>query len=140
MSHRNDDAVGVTIVIILGIFCLGSLKFSRSIGADFGVTLHAVSYTALLVVACCVAWWKLVPLYPLPWICVALAAATVMWHPVLDSICANAEEVFTPFGYLEGSNPFRDLEYSCWYANGLFKTCLTGTPLALAGFLFWKNK
>lgn len=82
-TDRNDNQIVqivISIIIIVAvIFLVYVWNFSKSIGADFQVTLSAVWKSIVILIAAIIVWWQfrprltvlaaffLIPLWPLWW-------------------------------------------------------------------------
>ena len=123
---RDMDPRVAALLIGLGIALIAIFNFSRSIGADFQVTLGAVGYSVVVaLVAGALCWTPLKPSLPVL-VSGTCAALWPGWWKVLDSIAHG------------GANPdtlaFRFPEEVWWNGNA-FKYGLEFGLVALLVFL-----
>ena len=123
---KNMDPTMAAILLGAGVAIFTVFGFSRSIGANFQVTLAAVGYSIGVIVILAVLYWT--PLKPSISISSSVAAATLWpaWWKVIDSIAHG------------GANPdalaFR-FPQEVWWNTNAFKYGLEAGLIALAVFV-----
>jgi len=122
---RQENPLGVILLIVLGLALLGVWNFSRSIGADFQVTLEALGRSAAVIGIAGGIWYFLRLNVMLLGVGTA-AGLWPCWWKVLDSIANN------------GANPDKmDFRFpiDIWWNTNWFLYGVEATLIAAAVYL-----
>ena len=119
-----NKGVGAAVLVATVFFLVFVKKIANSIGADFEVTLEAITFSGLIVI---IAGIALAFLKPRITVSLAILGTLIWpaWWRVLDSIAAG------------GKNPSADVIFMLstpWWDTSLFKW---GVELTLAAIATW---
>lgn len=128
MRNEQAQSIGLIILLIFGFFVAGIFVLSRSLGADFEVTLQAVVSTAVLVFVAALAVWHFeLPIVPA--LGVVLSITWVLWWGVLASMA-------------HGGIPDEMIPYQFeppWWNSGLFRWVVEALLVGGTGYAFFRR-